>query len=169
MGKNFKRAHHKSLPILKFRIGNPDVPFDEIAKKFGRTRAAVYSLFHKHGLLDLPEPTRLIIEDPFDIGHEIPVIPQPTGATVKINMDQFKLQYPKDSYVEPVEPTQGQQILRDEIDRLHAEIAELRMLNEVDTEMLAESIAEIEQLKNDNIGYRAVISYLQGQINGASV
>jgi hypothetical protein len=170
MRENFKRAHHKSLPILKFRIGNPDVPFDEIAKKFGRTRAAVYSLFHKHGLLDLPEPTRLIIEDPFDIGHEIPVIPQPTGATMKINMDQFKLQYPKDSYKEPVEPpTQGQQVLRDEVDRLHAEIANLTILDEVNDGLLADYASEIEQLKSDIVGYRAVISYLQGQINGASV
>ena len=68
-----------------------------------------------------------------------------------------------------VEPTQGQQVLRDEIYSLQKEIAELRMLNEVDTEMLAESIAEIEQLKNDNIGYRAVISYLQGQLDGVTV
>jgi hypothetical protein len=169
MREEFKRAHHKSLPILKFRLENPHVSFHDIARKFGRTRAAIYSLFTKHNLLEVPEPKRQIIEDPFDIGHEIPVIPQPTGATMKINMDQFKLQYPKDSYVEPVEPTQGQQVLRDEIDRLHAEIVELRILNEVDTEMLAESIAEIEQLKNDNIGYRAVISYLQGRLDGSTV
>jgi hypothetical protein len=35
--------------------------------------------------------------------------------------------------------------------------------------MLADSIAEIEQLKNDNIGYRAVISYLEARINGIAV
>jgi len=85
-----------------------------------------------------------------------------------INFEDFKIKHPEELYSK-IEPTQGQQVLRDEIDRLHAEIAELRMLNEVDTEMLAESIAEIEQLKNDNIGYRAVISYLQGQLNGATV
>ena len=157
------RAHNKSLPILKFRMANPDVTFDEIAKKFGRTRPAIYSLFHKHGLLDLPEK-RQIIEDPFDIGHEIPVI----ANQEMINFEDFKIKHPEELYSK-IEPTQGQQVLRDEIDRLHAEIAELRMLNEVDTEMLAESIAEIEQLKNDNIGYRAVISYLQGQLNGATV
>jgi hypothetical protein len=164
MRENFKRAHHKSLPILKFRLANPDVSFHDIAKKFGRTRASIYSLFTKHKLLDLPEPTRRIIEDPFDIGHEIPVI----AKQEMVNFEDFKIKHPEDLYSKP-EPTQGQQILRDEIDRLHAEITELRILNEVDTEMLAESIAEIEQLKNDNIGYRAVISYLQGQLNGATV
>ena len=169
MREQFKRAHHKSLPILKFRLENPHVSFHDIAKKFGRTRAAIYSLFTKHNLLEMPEPKRQIIEDPFDIGHEIPVIPQPTGATMKINMDQFKLQYPKDTYVEPVEPTQGQQVLRDELDRLHAEIANMKILHEVDSEMFADAIAEMEQLRNDCVGYRAVISYLQGRIDGSAV
>ena len=169
MREDFKRAHHKSLPILRFRVANPHVSFHDIAKKFGRTRAAIYSLFTKHNLLEVPEPTRLIIEDPFDIGHEIPVIPQPTGATVKINMDQFKLQYPKDSYVEPVEPTQGQQVLRDEIDRLHAEIANFQIMDEVNNKLLADYESEIEQLNSDIIGYRAVISYLQGRLEGSTV
>ena len=88
---------------------------------------------------------------------------------MKINMDQFKLQYPKESYVEPVEPTQGQQVLRDELDRLHAEIANMKILHEVDSEMFADAIAEIEQLRNDGVGYRAVISYLQGRIDGSTV
>lgn len=163
MKENFKKAHHKSLPILKYRVAHPDVSFDEIAKKFGRTRAAIYSLFHKHGLLNLPE-TRQIIEDPFDIGHEIPVI----AKQEMINFEDFRIQHPEELYSKP-EPTQGQKVLRDEIYSLNKEIAELRMLNEVDTEMLAESIAEIEQLKNDNIGYRAVISYLEARINGITV
>ena len=163
MKENFKKAHHKSLPILKYRVAHPDVSFDEIAKKFGRTRAAIYSLFHKHGLLNLPE-TRQIIEDPFDIGHEIPVI----AKQEMINFEDFRIQHPEELYSKP-EPTQGQKVLRDEIYSLNKEIAELRLLNEVDTEMLAESIAEIEQLKNDNIGYRAVISYLEARINGATV
>ena len=163
MKENFKKAHHKSLPILKYRVAHPDVSFDEIAKKFGRTRAAIYSLFHKHGLLDLPEK-RQIIEDPFDIGHEIPVI----ANQEVINFEDFKIKHPEELYSK-IEPTQGQQVLRDEIDRLHAEIANMQILNEVDSEMLAEAIAEIEQLKNDNIGYRAVISYLQGQLDGVTV
>jgi hypothetical protein len=158
------RAHNKSLPILKYRIANPDATFDEIATKFKRTRTAVYSLFHKHGLLHLPEPTRQIVEDPFDIGHEIPVI----AKQEIINFEDFRIQHPEELYSKP-EPTQGQKVLRDEIYSLNKEIAELRLLNEVDTEMLAESIAEIEQLKNDNIGYRAVISYLQGQLDGVAV
>jgi hypothetical protein len=85
-----------------------------------------------------------------------------------INFEDFRIQHPEELYSKP-KPTQGQKVLRDEIYSLNKEIAELRMLNEVDTEMLAESIAEIEQLKNDNIGYRAVISYLEARINGTSI
>lgn len=161
---DFKKAHNKSLPILKYRIAHPDATFDEIAERFKRTRASIYSLFKKHNLVHLPEPTRQIIEDPFDIGHEIPVI----AKQEMINFEDFKIKHPEELYSK-TEPTQGQQVLRDEIDRLHAEIANMQILNEVDSEMLAEAIAEIEQLKNDNIGYRAVISYLQGQLDGATV
>ena len=160
------RAHNKSLPILKYRRAHPDATFDEIATKFGRTRAGIYSLLSKHGLRDVPEQPRQIIEDPFDIGHEIPVISKLANET--LSFEEFKIQHPEELYSK-IEPTQGQQVLRDEIERLHAEIEELRILNEVDTEMLAESIAEIEQLKNDNIGYRAVISYLEARINGITV
>jgi len=64
--------------------------------------------------------------------------------------------------VKPVAPTEGQKIVRSEIDRLHAEIANLTILEEVNDEL-------IEQLQNDIIGYRAVISYLQGQLDGATV
>ena len=31
MREQFKRAHHKSLPILKFRLENPHVSFHDIA------------------------------------------------------------------------------------------------------------------------------------------
>jgi hypothetical protein len=158
------RAHNKSLPILKYRTANPDATFEEIAKKFGRTRAAVYSLFYKHGLLDLPEPTRRIIEDPFDIGHEIPVIPKQE----MINFEDFKIKHPEEVYSKS-EPTQGQEVLREEMDRLHAEIANLQIMDEVSERLLADYESEIEQLKSDIIGYRAVISYLQGQLNGATV
>ena len=162
MKVDFKKAHNKSLPILKYRIAHPDATFDEIAERFKRTRASVYSLFKKHNLVHLPEPTRQIVEDPFDIGHEIPVI----AKQEIINFEDFRIQHPEELYSTP---TQGQKVLRDELYSLQKEIAELRMLNEVDTEMLAESIAEIEQLKNDNIGYRAVISYLQGKLDGSTV
>jgi hypothetical protein len=59
-------------------------------------------------------------------------------------------------------PTEGQKIVREELDRLHAEIANLTILEEVNDEI-------IEQLNRDIIGYRAVISYLQGQIDGVTV
>jgi hypothetical protein len=64
--------------------------------------------------------------------------------------------------VAPMTPTEGQKIVREELDRLHAEIANLTILEEVNDEI-------IEQLQNDIIGYRAVISYLQGQLDGATV
>ena len=161
------KPRDKSMPILRYRKANPDASFEEIAEKFGRSRGAIYSLMYKHKLIDLPpEQPRLIIEDPFDIGHEIPVIPTEKPKTV--NFEEFRIQHPQDLYSTP-EPTKGQEILREEISRLNEELAELRMMSECDTEMLAESIAEIEQLKNDNIGYRAVISYLEAKINGIAV
>ena len=161
------KPRDKSMPILRYRKANPDASFEEIAEKFGRSRGAIYSLMYKHKLIDLPpEQPRLIIEDPFDIGHEIPVIP--TAKPKTVNFEEFRIQHPQDLY-STSEPTKGQEILREEISRLNEELAELRMMSECDTEMLAESIAEIEQLKNDNIGYRAVISYLEAKINGIAV
>jgi uncharacterized protein YgbK (DUF1537 family) len=65
--------------------------------------------------------------------------------------------------------TEGQKIVREELDRLHAEIANLQIMDEVSESLLADYEAEIEQLKSDIIGYRAVISYLQGQLDGATV
>ena len=163
------KPRDKTMPILRYRRANPHATFEEIAEKFGRTRGAIYSLMYKHKLIDLPdqpEQPRLIIEDPFDIGHEIPVIP--TAKPKTVNFEEFRIQHPQDLYSTP-EPTKGQEILREEISRLNEELVELRMMSECDTEMLAESIAEIEQLKNDNIGYRAVISYLEAKINGIAV
>jgi hypothetical protein len=162
MKVDFKKAHNKSLPILKYRIANPDATFDEIAEKFKRTRASVYSLFKKHNLVHLPEPIRQIIEDPFDIGHEIPVI----AKQEMINFEEFRIKHPEDLYSTP---TQGQEVLRDEMDRLYAEMANLTILDEVNDGIIAQHAAEIEQLKSDIIGYRAVISYLQGQLDGATV
>jgi tRNA A37 N6-isopentenylltransferase MiaA len=65
--------------------------------------------------------------------------------------------------------TDGQKVLREEMDRLHAEIANLQIIEEVNDKLLVDYEAEIEQLENDIIGYRAVISYLQGQLDGATV
>ena len=75
----------------------------------------------------------------------------------------------KKKKVKPVVPTEGQKIVREELDRLHAEIANLQILEEVNDKLLVDYEAEIEQLENDIIGYRAVISYLQGQLDGATV
>jgi 3-oxoacyl-[acyl-carrier-protein] synthase III len=69
----------------------------------------------------------------------------------------------------PVAPTEGQKIVREELDRLHAEIANLEILEEVNEKLLIDYEAEIEQLESDIIGYRAVISYLQGRLDGATV
>jgi hypothetical protein len=56
---------------------------------------------------------------------------------------------------EEVKPTAGQEILRDEINGLNA--------------MLEKRDATIRSLEHQAIGYRSVISYLQGQINGLAV
>ena len=84
------------------------------------------------------------------------------------------LHHAKNKKVKPVAsknvvPTQGQQVLREEIDRLHAEIANMQIMDEVNERFIADYEAEIEQLNQDIIGYRAVISYLQGQLDGATV
>ena len=59
-------------------------------------------------------------------------------------------------------PTEGQKIVRNEVARLNKDIDDWRSL------YLA-SIDEFEQLQQDIIGYRAVISYLQGQLDGLAV
>ena len=84
------------------------------------------------------------------------------------------LHHAKNKKVKPVAsknvvPTQGQQVLREEIDRLHAEIANLDILDDVNDSIIVQHAAEIEQLKSDIIGYRAVISYLQGRLDGVTV
>lgn len=158
------KPRDKTMPILRYRRANPDATFEEIAQKFGRTRGAIYSLMYKHKLIDLPpEPERQIIEDPFDIGHEIPVIEQK-----KIDFEEFRIKHPEEVYSKP-EPTRGQEVLREEIERLHAEIANLQILDEVNQEMIANIDAEVDQLKNENIGLRAVLAYLESKINGTAV
>ena len=75
----------------------------------------------------------------------------------------------KTKKAKPVVPTEGQKVLRKEIDRLHALIANMQIREELDDLAIEEQKAEIEQLNNDVIGYRAVISYLQGQLDGVTV
>jgi hypothetical protein len=64
--------------------------------------------------------------------------------------------------VKPVVPTQGQDILRKEIKRLNEDLDGWRELYLASNDALA-------QYEQDVIGYRAVISYLQGQLDGATV
>lgn len=59
-------------------------------------------------------------------------------------------------------PTDGQKIVRNEVSRLNNEIDGWRSL-------YLNSLDELEQLNQDVIGYRAVISYLQGQLDGLAV
>ena len=164
------KPRDKSMPILRYRRANPDATFDEIAQKFGRTRNAIYSLMYKHKLINLPpEPERQIIEDPFDIGHEIPVIEQK-----KIDFEEFKIKHPEEVYSKPElvrdqQVSRGQEVLREEIERLNAEIANMQILDEINQEMLEDALTQVEQLKNDNIGLRAVLAYLEAKIHGTAV
>ena len=64
--------------------------------------------------------------------------------------------------VKSVVPTQGQDILRKEIKRLNEDLDGWRELYLASNDALA-------QYEQDVIGYRAVISYLQGQLDGATV
>ena len=71
------------------------------------------------------------------------------------------LHHAKKKKVKPI-PTEGQKIVRNEVVRLNKDIDDWRSL-------YLSSIDELEQLHQDIIGYRAVISYLQGQIDGLAV
>ncbi len=59
-------------------------------------------------------------------------------------------------------PTDGQKIVRKELDRLNDECEGWR-------DLYLSTLDELEQLHQDAIGYRAVISYLQGQLDGLTV
>ena len=59
-------------------------------------------------------------------------------------------------------PTEGQQTLRNEIVRLNTDVDSWR-------DLYFTCLDEVEQLNQDVIGYRAVISYLQGQLDGVTV
>ena len=75
----------------------------------------------------------------------------------------------KTKNAKPVVPTEGQKVLRKEIDRLHAEIDNMKILDDINEQLLEDYSDQIDRLKNDIIGYRAVISYLQGQLDGVTV
>jgi len=62
----------------------------------------------------------------------------------------------------PVVPTEGQEILRKEIKRLNEDIDGWK-------ELYLSANETLNQLEQDVIGYRAVISYLQGQLDGVTV
>ena len=59
-------------------------------------------------------------------------------------------------------PTEGQKIVRKELDRLNTESEGWR-------DLYFGVLEEVDQLTQDAIGYRAVISYLQAQIDGVAV
>jgi chemotaxis regulatin CheY-phosphate phosphatase CheZ len=64
--------------------------------------------------------------------------------------------------VKPVAPTQGQDTLRKEIKRLNEDLDGWR-------ELYLSAHEALGQLEQDIVGYRAVISYLQGQLDGVTV
>ena len=61
-----------------------------------------------------------------------------------------------------VAPTQGQDVLRKEIKRLNEDLDGWR-------ELYLSAHEALGQFEQDIIGYRAVISYLQGQLDGVTV
>ena len=67
----------------------------------------------------------------------------------------------KKKAVKPV-VTQGQDTLRKEIKRLNEDLDGWR-------ELYLSAHEALGQLEQDVVGYRAVISYLQGQLDGATV
>lgn len=77
----------------------------------------------------------------------------------------------KKKAVKAVKPvaSEGQKIVREEVKHLHEEIDKLQTFREMDGEFIAEIRDELDRLNNDIVGYRAVISYLQGQLDGVTV
>ena len=70
----------------------------------------------------------------------------------------------KKKAVKAVKPvvTEGQDTLRKEIKRLHEDLDGWK-------ELYLSANEALTQLEQDVVGYRAVISYLQGQLDGATV
>ena len=71
--------------------------------------------------------------------------------------------------VKNIEPTKGQEVLRSELERLNKEKETLQIFYDVAENRNQELDDENAQLKMDIVGYRAVISYLQGQLDGVTV
>jgi hypothetical protein len=74
------------------------------------------------------------------------------------------LHHAKKKTVKAVKPvvTEGQDTLRKEIKRLHEDLDGWK-------ELYLSANEALDQLEQDVVGYRAVISYLQGQLDGATV
>jgi hypothetical protein len=74
------------------------------------------------------------------------------------------LHHAKKKTVKAVKPvvTEGQDTLRKEIKRLHEDLDGWK-------ELYLSASEALTQLEQDVVGYRAVISYLQGQLDGATV
>jgi len=68
----------------------------------------------------------------------------------------------KKKAVKLVVPTEGQETLRKEIKRLNEDLDGWK-------ELYISASEALGQLEQDVIGYRAVISYLQGKLDGATV
>ena len=68
----------------------------------------------------------------------------------------------KKNAVKPVVPTEGQETLRKELKRLNEDLEGWK-------ELYLSANEALDQLEQDVIGYRAVISYLQGQLDGVTV
>ena len=67
------------------------------------------------------------------------------------------------------DPADGKKIVRNEILRLNDRLSDVLFTNETQAELLDMYSEKIEQLEMDVVGYRAVISYLQGQLDGLAV
>ena len=72
------------------------------------------------------------------------------------------LHHAKKKAVKLVVPTQGQDTFRKEIKRLNEDLDGWR-------ELYLSAHEALGQLEQDVVGYRAVISYLQGQLDGVTV
>jgi peptidoglycan hydrolase CwlO-like protein len=68
-----------------------------------------------------------------------------------------------------VAPTEGQKVLRKELACLNEQIAYLKGHLKSNELLIDGQENKIQQLENDIVGYRAVISYLQSQLDGLAI
>jgi hypothetical protein len=90
------------------------------------------------------------------LGAKVPYVYQ------VLNYKSVKPKKSKPTDGQQSELTNGQHILRKEITRLNEDVDSWR-------DLYFGCLDELEQLNQDVVGYRAVISYLQGQIDGITV